>query len=382
MFLPNKKIFTSNIIIGVAIALFVYFLKQTSFLEYATIYLLKILLIVNYTLIRNRIHYGALTPGIAIDAVVIIIAAYLWTYFKSVPAKILGNILLAIALIPVTFFIFYKYGVLISSFLIVIGIILNITVEAVIDMVSNTLHLRLVEEKQEAEFSIVRHLNHNVKPNLQIAKSPINAVIAFLEERKLMDSVIAKRLDGSDETVGEALQNVFLSLNQINDILDNTRKLVAHEIRKEDFREVDIKEIFTKEIAPLYARTFPIHIHCGDLRKVRLHKESFVEAINNIIRNAEAHAFSETHTNVALDFHVSENRKNIIIDYTNNGKPFPANLDAKDFLSFGKKSNESPGEGLGGAWIGKVIEAHNGTFRIIRDDYPVHFSITLPKRGI
>ena len=35
------------------------------------------------------------------------------------------------------------------------------------------------------------------------------------------------------------------------------------------------------------------------------------------------------------------------------------------YLSFGKKSINSKSEGLGGAWIGKVIEAHDGTFEII-----------------
>jgi len=31
-----------------------------------------------------------------------------------------------------------------------------------------------LDEKQEGEFSILGHLSHNVKPNLQIAKSNLN----------------------------------------------------------------------------------------------------------------------------------------------------------------------------------------------------------------
>ena len=54
----------------------------------------------------------------------------------------------------------------------------------------------------------------------------------------------------------------------------------------------------------------------------------------------------------------------------------------KDFLAFGRKSGDSPGEGLGGAWIGKVIAAHNGSFEIIRDEHALHFRIMLPKGGI
>ena len=41
-----------------------------------------------------------------------------------------------------------------------------------------------------------------------------------------------------------------------------------------------------------------------------------------------------------------------------------------EYLSFGKKSINNRGEGLGGAWIGKVIEVHDGTIEIIRDKHP------------
>jgi nitrogen fixation/metabolism regulation signal transduction histidine kinase len=114
---------------------------------------------------------------------------------------------------------------------------------------------------------------------------------------------------------------------------------------------------------------------------VSLHRESFVEAVNNLLRNAEVHGFPEPDAGNEVRFTLRQTRKRIVIDYTNNGRPFPANLSARDFLSFGRKGADSPGEGLGGAWIGKVIEAHGGGFEIIRDGQPVHFRITLPKRG-
>jgi len=69
----------------------------------------------------------------------------------------------------------------------------------------------------------------------------------------------------------------------------------------------------------------------------------------------------------------------VTIDYTNNGHPLPVSMDEDEFLSFGKKSINSEGEGLGGAWIGKVVEAHDGKFEIIRDNNPVHFRFTFPK---
>jgi nitrogen fixation/metabolism regulation signal transduction histidine kinase len=197
----------------------------------------------------------------------------------------------------------------------------------------------------------------------------------------MLDEPLAVRLDGTVETVGEALQNAMSSLTQISDILDNTRKLVAHEIRREDFESTELRNLFARDIIPLHARTFPILLDCPAPVRVRLHRPSFVEAINNIIRNAEMHGFPDGTAGAELLFRVTERRMRIVIDYTNNGRPFPGNLSAHDFLAFGVKSGESPGEGLGGAWIGKVIAAHSGRFEIVRDEHPVHFRISLSKGG-
>lgn len=379
IYFPNKKILISNIIIGAAIALFIYFLKQSLLLEHILVYSISFLLKIHFTLIRNRFYYAPSTFNFISDIITITIAAYLWTYLKTAKYRLLSNIILAILLIPVSIFIYSRYGVILTSFLIVCGIITSIAIETLVDHKSRLFHLKILEEKQEAEFSILRHINHNVKPNIQIVKSPLFAVIDFLEENKLLGKVLAKRLDGSNETVGEALQKSVTGLNQINDILDNTRKLVSRQIARDDCREYSLTAIFKNEVIPLHAGKIKINVSGDDQMTAVLHKESFVEAINNLIRNAEVHAFPESLQGAELNFVIRENRKKIIIDYTNNGKPFPANLDAGDFLSFGKKSNESPGEGLGGAWVGKVIEAHHGTFEIIRDENPLHFRITLPK---
>ena len=380
IYLPSKKTFTANLIIGASIALFIYFLKESLLLEHILAYFIAIMLKLHFTLIRNRFYYAPSTINFVSDIITIVIAAYFWTYFKTSTRKLTGNVALAIILIPVSLFIYRKYGVILTSFLVVCGIITGIAVEAVLDHMSKLFHLRILEEKQEAEFSIIRHLNHNVKPNIQIAKSPLNAVIDFLEENGMLGKVLARRLDGSNETIGEALQKTVMSLNQINDILDATRKLVTQQISGEDFRESEIVGLFEREIIPLYSGSLRIGVEGDPRLKVRLHRESFIEAINNIVRNAEIHAFPDSLEGAELNFVIREQRKKVIIDYTNNGRPFPSNLSTRDFLSFGKKSGESPGEGLGGAWIGKVIEAHQGIFEIIRDENPVHFRITLSKR--
>lgn len=382
MIIAHKKIFTSNIIIGSAIALFVYFLMQTTLLRTVLAYLLKTLLLIDFALVTNRAYYAPSVLSLTTDALVIVIAAWLWTFQKTTPHKILGMMALAVALAPVTLFLFTRYGVLLSSPQIVIGIVCWIAAEGALEVYSKRFRRKVVSEKHDAEYNIVRHLNHNLKPAIQMVRSPIDSVGDFLEKRGLLDEKLARRLDGSDETVGEALRNAVVSLRQIGDILDGTRKLVIQEICREDFSDENMRELFLAEIVPLFARRVPITVECDREVMVRLHRRSFVEAMHNIIRNAEVHGRREEGRPVELLFRITERRRNIIIDYTNDGRPFPVNLTAKDFLSFGRKSSDSPGEGLGGAWIGKVLEAHGGSFEIIRDENPVHFRITLPRGGI
>jgi len=381
MYLPHKRTFTANLIIGVSIALFVYYLKESSLLEILLAHVTQFLARLFVTLVKNRFAYSTSTLSLLSDLLSILVAASLWTYLKSTATRIAANLIFCVVLVPVAFAVYRGYGVILTSPLIVACAMLAIALEGVSDRFSRRIHARILDRKKEAEFSILGHLNHNVKPNLQIAKSPLLAVLEFLEARGESGQVLAKRLDGSDETVGEALQKAVLSLDQIGGILENTGKLVTRQIRREDFSEVAIVALLAREIAPLYSDRLRIVVAGDDQLTLLLHRESFTEAINNLVRNALTHAFGSAAANPELCFTVRETRSRVQIDYSNNGKAFPANLSTKDFLTCGRKSHDSPGEGLGGAWIGKVVEAHRGSFEIIRDDLPLHFRLSFPKRG-
>lgn len=382
MYLPQKRTFTANLIIAVAIALFVYFLRQSALLEFLLVNLAQSLARIYLTLVKNRASYPATPLSLLSDAAGVVLAASLWTYLRSAAQRIACTLCLGLILLPVSFLVYRGLGVILTSSLIVLGVAVAMALEALGDRFSKRIHARILDEKQEAEFSILGHLAHNVKPNLQIARSPLTAVLEFLEARGAAGEVLAQRLDGSSETVGEALNKALMSLDQIGAILENTRKLVTHQIRREEFSEVAVVSLLASEIAPLYADRLHIAVTGDQQLTLRLHRGSFVEAVNNLVRNALTHAFAAGHPDPQLLFAVRESRNRVTIDYSNNGKPFPANLSAKDFLSCGRKSHESPGEGLGGAWIGKVVEAHRGSFEIVRDEQPLHFRITFPKRGL
>lgn len=375
-----RNAFLANLLIGSALALLVYFIEQTGMVEH----LLNRLLFMLLAAIGGVLHYSRFQSftleGVVLDAVSVVVAVAIWTWFKTLAARMLFNLLVLAALIPLTIVLYDRDGILLSGVPIVLAIIVAIILEAAADLARNRFRRRLAVEKQGAESSVIRHLAHNVKPGLQIVRSPLVSLHELLDKRGLLTQELSRRMDGSVETVGEALNNAIAGLGQINDIIDNTRQLVAREIDSEEFREVELKDLLEREVFPLHAGKFGMEVHGGPVW-VSLHRESFVEAVNNLLRNAEAHGFPEPGAADEVRFSLRQTRKRIVIDYTNNGRPFPENLSADDFLSFGRKGADSPGEGLGGAWIGKVIEAHGGGFEIVRDGQPVHFRITLPKRG-
>lgn len=365
-----------------AIALFMFFLVQTPLMYGALYFLIKVLVNIHFSLIDNKASFTPTTVSLLLDLSVVLVCAYIWTYLRSPANKIIATLILGLILIPGALYLFARFNILSISLLIVLGATVGQAVDAAKEYLLNRFHRKIVEEKHDAEFNILRHLNHNVKPSIMMAKSPISAVVSFLETRNMLDEVLAKRLNGTNETIREALDQAMISLEHINNILESTRKLVTHEIRSEDFQEVNLCELFEREIIPLYALKMTVTVQSDDITKVRLHRQSFIEAMLNLIRNAEIHGFHGYCPDAKLSFRITERRKRIVIDYTNNGRPFPENLSERDFLTFGRKSGDSPGEGLGGAWIGKVIAAHNGSFEIIRDEQALHFRIKLPNGGL
>lgn len=380
----KTAVFLVDLGIGLAIFYLIHLIRSS--LIWAKLSYLLVLLIgvVNMAIINQQKGVLPFWPGLLLDHIVVLISASIAAFPLTLYRRIVGNLVFLGLLIPLTLFLLFRYGMLINGVPVVFGIILITSFDYYTRRSKLEQQALIVTEKQDSEFRIVSHIAHGVKPQLLIARTPLETVIRHLEQQgTLQQQLPGKLLDGSHETVGDALHKTLQSLNQIGDVVANARQLVGREISPEDFEEVDLGELFLKEIVPPYhTKEYRIEVFSQLRHPLRLHRASFVEAINNLIRNAEVHGFTEncTRRNKVITFRLKENLKAVTLDYTNNGVPFPANLTERDFLTFGTKSHASPGEGLGGAWIGKVIEAHHGSFQIIRDKQPLHFRITLPKR--
>lgn len=382
----RRVIFLIDALIGFSIGYLVYAVEWSYLREQVILFFIWFLSIFNFLVKTKAFAWENLRVALAIDAVVITLSALLSSCFRDFRITLTGNLVLAAASLPLSWYLMFSHGIVINSFPILCFIMIAISLSQYSSRKTARERTRISRERNSAECAIVSHISHSVRPQILIAKAPLLSLRRYLEQQGLAGEALPNRLlNGSRETVGEALDKALTSLGQINEVVGNARNLIGREIRAEEFEEVDLPLLFLREIQPLYAdRDFEIIVSGCAACTIRLHRSSFVEAINNIIRNAATHSFPAGYEGAVpriLRFDIRENVKYVFLDYTNNGLPFPANLDERAFLTFGRKSSDSPGEGLGGAWIAKVLEAHGGTLEIIRDENPVHFRITLPKRN-
>lgn len=381
--LTRRRLFFANLLSGLLIAFSVYFLDQTALPDRLVDAGIRALLSCKLLLFERRVVQTPLFPTILSLLLVVSLAVWSCTSIKSLRLAVLLNLGLAAGIVAINLNGTPPVPVPLSA----APVIVLITLGALLDHYLHVRFLRrrsrLAAERQETGFAIIRHITHSLNPTIRTALSPILAVQGHLAERGSGDEVIGRRRDGSRERVGDALDAAVVSLGQMRDILDTTEDLFAGRIEEKDFAEVELAALFEREILPLFSGArFTIETDFAGAGKVWLHRPSFVQAMKNLLRNAEVHGFPDglaREEGLWVRFSARRTGKEIVIDYLNNGAPFPRGLRTADFLAFGRKGRNSPGKGLGGAWVARFIELHHGAFRKIGND-PVHFRITLPRR--
>ena len=382
LYRSRERVLLANFVSGALIAVSVYYLGQSALLDNLIVWMVRWLLRAwEFMAARRAVTVPPLTMVLA-QGLVILLSAGICSYFSSMRRILLLNSSLVILIILLNV---VGTGAVIplSSTIVVLLIMAGAAFDYYFEQKFQKRLLRHVADKQQTEHAILRHISHSINPTVQMALSPIRGVVDHLVNRGLLDDVIARRRDGSGETVGEALGMAEVSLRQIRDILETTEDIFGNRVSAKEFQEVSLAELFEQEILPLFPdKKFELQLDCGRGIMARLHRPSFIQAIKNIVRNAEVHGFPAGFAGNGapfVRFDVRETVKEIVIDCTNNGVPFPHGFKTRDFLTFGRKGKNSPGKGLGGAWVKKCVELHGGTFIKLANN-PVRFRITLPKR--
>lgn len=291
------------------------------------------------------------------------------------------------------------------------------------DKIVRETKIRLLREEEQK----VETLRHRLNVDKQKAQSEQNRIFsslqhelgnrlpAILTEFKNLKDYIFDKIDaqtpisldeplfpafdgeedfGEQDTLSMAMQRIELLLRHTISTLDATSSIIKADKSHLQLQQTNMKNLL-QEVANLYAleRNFSVQVEVeedseGNELQIYTHVDSMqlTTALVNLIENAKRHGFTEDKKYlVCFRLGVSPDRQEVIIEYQNDGKPFPESFSFADFIAYGGHAGETGHSGIGGYLIFQIIDNHDGTLsyrdHIDRTDpFKVQFEITLPMR--
>ncbi len=255
------------------------------------------------------------------------------------------------------------------------------------------------EEVENIEYEVIAAISHNLNQKLGSIVEDYDTLLRFLRRKEKRNSTIdfeellRPLRNGESPENADTFEKVTIRLQ--NNLLDTTKTLKTTESilqkNKIDAEMTNIISFFKWEIKQSFeGSNFDITIETN-LRKieVNLDKNAFKDAIRNLIENAKRHGFVEENDNYKIIFDInkwidSNGIEYAQIVYKNNGKPFPKGFTFEEYKRLASRAGKTKNTGIGGFFVNKVIELHNGKFNIISvseefsGEFKVQFEILLP----
>jgi type I restriction-modification system DNA methylase subunit len=254
------------------------------------------------------------------------------------------------------------------------------------------------ESASDAEETVISILAHNTLPYIARIQYDINMVKRFMQENNLIDTFcneqevvevedefgdisLEVRGNQNKEKLGEVVDRIEKVIGTFESIISETKKTVQLNLKSDDFKVVNLKTIFDEiriEKMKDYIGRYDLEIDCPDIL-INIHKPSIKELFIQLLRNAEMHAFEfgDEKKRKKVIFKVEDRIDKVIINYSNNGKPFK--ISKEEYIKMGKKTQQSKGHGLGGAYIYRVVKAHGGNLHINKTSTGMKMEIQLSK---
>ncbi|HMN13277.1 MAG TPA: hypothetical protein PKD55_13235 [Bellilinea sp.] len=240
----------------------------------------------------------------------------------------------------------------------------------------------LVMLEKHAQAKMVRWFSHNISYKVSDVRAFFRDLSKFLTRNQL-ESVPFQQVyyDGMKvDSIGDVTNGSSANAARIERAL----KILKHMTTDsgDSPRAANVKDIILKAAEP-FKRKFQIEVIGQIYEQCVVYEEYLAQVIDNLLMNALNHAFIPVTRDSRVVFLLDETSDSLSIDYCNNGRPLPSGFSKEKFFDFEKKLSVSSNEGLGGAFIGFVVEkVHRGSFEIINNpDYNVNFRITIPKEG-
>lgn len=235
------------------------------------------------------------------------------------------------------------------------------------------------EESIQKENELISTLVHELRPKLVKINSLSNKLIRIIERHNIstlaqygeeeleLDDDFMELLEQPENLdIGSVSKKIATNSKELNDTLSLVKEIMSLNLKPSEFVKTRLLTFLSNHLNNKTIERphkYKLEVKGYDI-EVNIHQASILQVIDQLIANAEHHAFTAPSSKDKITFTVKEDkeRKIAILEYSNNGKPFT--LTKSDYIQFFTKSKSSNGSGIGGNYIYRIIRAHDGDIEI------------------
>lgn len=230
--------------------------------------------------------------------------------------------------------------------------------------------------EKEEEFKSLKHAMGKSRAGISAS---VNLLFDYLEDTGQLNNVI----DKTNFTPGDVIAVIKQSLKHIEDLL----KYGADPLdpSKYPLCYITIKDVWDK--LNYHTDKFILSKPTGldesvSNLNVKVNLTLFETLINDIMSNAEQHAFEDCNPINSVNVEYTVDNEWFTLFISNNGKPFPKDIDVVNFTKRGWAAGSHKGSGIGGNDIKTIMEdVFNGHFELLTDysdSYPTCYVLRFP----
>lgn len=230
--------------------------------------------------------------------------------------------------------------------------------------------------EKEEEFKSLRHA---MRPSVTGISSAVDNLYNYFEKTGQLSTVVHGR---RGSTIADKLAVIKNEIHHISVLIKQGADFL--DISKYPLTSVTVGDIWnhvnyeTEKFTISKSKSLVDTI--ADFT-VRMNLDLFKMLINLIMSNAEVHAFSNNDSANNVRVEVTCDNESLTMYISNNGQPFPKDVDIKNFTKRYWSAGEHGGSGVGGNDILKIMMAFQGKFELktdYKDSYPTCYVLKFP----
>lgn len=225
-------------------------------------------------------------------------------------------------------------------------------------------------DAEQRKNDLVVYLAHDIK-------TPLTSVIGYLS---LLDEATDMPPEQKEKYVGVTLEKAYRLEQLINEFFEITRfNLQTIVLNKEKINLLFMLQQLVDEFYPMLTpHEKQVSVNVPEGLTMWGDADKLARVFNNILKNAIAYSYE----NSVIDISATQQDKNIVITFANQGNPIPQEKLQTIFEKFYRldsaRSTNTGGAGLGLAIAHEIVAAHNGIISVESNTKNTTFTVKLP----